>query len=71
MVEFLLAVCEFASATVINTKAIHDAVDDKKAVLVTGERLGERVEELELVLKVESTRQAAILIEAAAYAPHY
>ena len=39
LVEFLLAICQLATATVVDAEAIHNAVDDEETVLVCGERL--------------------------------
>ena len=50
LVQLLLTICKFASTAVVDSEAVHDAVDDEETVLIRGERLGEGIEELELVL---------------------
>lgn len=50
LIEFLLAIGQFTAAAVVDAEAVHDAVDYQEAEFVAGEGVGERVEELELVL---------------------
>lgn len=51
LIEFLLAFSQFTSATVVDTETVHDAVDDKEAVLIACKRLCEGIEKLELMLQ--------------------
>ncbi|KAL8828077.1 MAG: hypothetical protein Q9191_002794, partial [Dirinaria sp. TL-2023a] len=50
LIELLLAIGKLATATVIDPKAGHDAIDDQKAIFVTRELRRERVKEFELML---------------------
>ncbi len=50
LIELLLPVCKLSSSAVVHTKACHDAVDDKEAVLIASEVCSKGVEELQLVL---------------------
>lgn len=37
LIEFLLAIGEFSTAAIVDTKAVHDTVNDEEAVFVGGE----------------------------------
>jgi hypothetical protein len=54
LVELLLALVQFTTASVVDSEQGHDAVNDEKSVFVTNEELGDLVQELHLVLGVDS-----------------
>lgn len=54
LVEFLLPFIELTTPGVVNTEESHDAVDDQESVLVADEKLGDLVQELHLVLRIDS-----------------
>jgi len=54
LVELLLALVEFTTTCIIDTKQGHDAVDDEQSVLIADEEFGDFVEKLHLMLGVDS-----------------
>lgn len=62
LVELLLALIQLTTTSVVNAEECHDAVDDKKAILVTDKEFGDLVQELHLVLRVDSTRIGDIVL---------
>jgi hypothetical protein len=62
LVELLLALIQLATARVINSKECHDAVDNKEAVLVADKELGNLVQELHLVLRVDGTSVCDVVL---------
>lgn len=55
LVKLLLTLIQFATTGVVDTKECHDAVDDEKAVLVADEELGDPVQQLHLMFRIDST----------------
>lgn len=55
LVEFLLALIELSATDIVDTKQGHDAVDDQETVFVIHEILGDLVEQLHLMLRIDST----------------
>lgn len=43
LIEFLLTIGEFSTATVVDAEAAHDAVNDEEAVFVGGEIRGKSI----------------------------
>jgi hypothetical protein len=54
LVELLLTLVQLATTSVIDTKQGHDTVDDEQAVLVTDKVLGDLVQKLHLMFRVDS-----------------
>lgn len=54
LVEFLLSLIELTTPSIVDAKERHDAVDDQKAVLVADKELCDFVQELHLMLRVNS-----------------
>ena len=54
LVEFLLPLIQLTTPSIVDTKERHDAVDDQKPVLIANEELCDFVQELHLVLRIDS-----------------
>jgi hypothetical protein len=54
LIELLLALIELPTTGVIDTKESHDAVDDEKSIFITNEELGDLVQKLHLMFRVDS-----------------
>ena len=50
LVELLLALGQLATAAVVDTEAVHDAVDDQEPVLIGSKGLRKCIEKVHLVL---------------------
>jgi len=57
-----LALIQLTAASVVDSKERHDAVDNKEAVLVANEELGNLVQELHLVLRVDGTSVCDVVL---------
>ena len=55
LVEFLLTLIQLSTSHVVHPEQCHDAVDDQETVLVADEEFSNLVEELKLVLRVDSS----------------
>lgn len=62
LVELLLAFIEFSPSHKIHPEKSHDAVDYQQAVLVAHEELGDLVEELHLMFRIDSTSIGDVLL---------
>jgi hypothetical protein len=62
LVELLLALIEFTTTRVVDTEERHDAVDDEKAVLVPDKELCDLVQQLHLMLRVDSTSISDVVL---------
>jgi len=62
LIELLLALVQLASASVIDSEQGHDAVDDEETVLIADEELGDLVEELHLMLRVDGASICDIVL---------
>lgn len=51
LIEFLLAIGQFPTATVVDAEAVHYTVNDEEAVFVGCKTRGESVQQFQLVLK--------------------
>ena len=55
LIELLLTLIELTATDVVDTEQGHDAVDDEETVLVVHEILGNLVEKLHLMLRIDRT----------------
>jgi hypothetical protein len=62
LVELLLPLIQFTTASVVDSKKRHDAVNDEETVLVTNKELGDLVQELHLVLGVDRTSVSDVVL---------
>jgi hypothetical protein len=62
LVELLLTLVELTTTGVVDTEESHDAVDDEEAILVADEELCDFVQELHLVLRVDSTSVGDVVL---------
>jgi hypothetical protein len=62
LVEFLLPLIQFATASVVDSKKRHNAVDNEETVLIANKEFGNFVQELHLVLGVDSTSVSDVVL---------
>lgn len=62
LIQLLLSLIQFSTADIVDAEQSHDAVDDEEAVFIADEELGDLVEELELVLRVDGSGVGDILL---------
>lgn len=58
----MLTLVELTTASIVNTEQCHDAVDDEQTVLVTDEELGDLVQKLHLMLRVDGTGVSDVVL---------
>lgn len=58
----MLTLAELSSSSVVDTKESHDAVNDEKAVFVADEELGNLIQELHLVLRVDGASVGDVVL---------
>ena len=69
LIELLLTFIELTTADIVNAEQGHDAVDDKKAVLIPDEILGDLVQELHLVLRIDGASIGYVLLDGLGICP--
>jgi hypothetical protein len=62
LVELLLALVQLTTASIVDTKQGHDAVDDEKSVFISDEELGDFVQELHLVLRIDGSSVGYVVL---------
>lgn len=62
LVELLLTLVELTTASVVNTEQCHNAVDDEQTVFVADEELGDLVQELHLMFRVDGTGVSDVVL---------
>jgi hypothetical protein len=62
LVELLLALVQFTTASVVDSEQGHNTVNDEKSVFVTNEELGNLVQELHLVLRVDGSSVGDVVL---------
>lgn len=62
LVELLLALVQLATTGVVDAEESHDAVDDEQAVLVADKELGDLVQQLHLVFRVDSASVCDVVL---------
>jgi hypothetical protein len=55
LIELLLTLVELTTASIVDAEQCHDAIDDKQTVFVADEELGDLVQKLHLMLRVDGT----------------
>lgn len=62
LIQLLLALIQLTAASVVDSKEGHDAIDDEETILISHEELSNLVQELHLMLGVDSTSVSDIVL---------
>jgi hypothetical protein len=62
LVELLLTLVQLTAASIVDAKQGHDTVDDEETVLVANEELGDLVQELHLMLRIDGTSVGDVVL---------
>jgi hypothetical protein len=62
LVELLLALVQLTTASIVDSEQGHDTVDDEKSILVSNEELGDLVQELHLVLRIDGSSVCDVVL---------
>jgi hypothetical protein len=62
LIELLLSLVQLATTHKVNTEECHDAVDDQKTVLIANEELGDLVQQLQLMFRIDSASISDVVL---------
>lgn len=62
LVKLLLALIQFATASIVDTEEGHNAVDDKETVFVANKELGDLVQKLHLMFRIDGAGVGDVIL---------